>query len=246
MQVSHAICLLLLAATACNAPKQLDPKQAELVQRASAVAPLPDDRQPVLMIRVDDSVGGGANSGLRGLFRGADATTAPPTEKALERRIEMALNSTKRFRVVSFDEMRDLKRLQQESLIEKTTEKQWALTPHYSVTCTVIECNEQSSSGQKWNVPFVGWQNSESIAVVTMAVKVTSLKDGRAVWNGEVKGKQSSAAKSFDVNVGFLGTENNKANSPTLDEAVKMCLCDLVVTLADNVPELPPAAPNGN
>jgi curli biogenesis system outer membrane secretion channel CsgG len=244
MQAFRALPFLLLAVAACNAPKQLDPKQAELVQRASAVAPLPDDRQPVLMIRVEDNVGGGVNSGLRGLF-GGDASTAPPTEKALERRIEMALNNTKRFRVVSFDELREMKRLQSEGLVKPDAERIWALSPHYSVTCTVIECNEQSSSGQRWNVPIVGWKNSESVATVTMAVKVTALKDSRVVWNGEVKGKQSSAAKSFDVNVGFIRTENNKANSPTLDDAVKMALCDLVVTLADNVPELPPASPSG-
>ena len=245
MQASRALPVLLLALTACNAPKQHDPKQAELAKRASEVAPLPDDRQPVLMIRVDDNIGSGVNSGLRGLF-GSNAATAPPTEKALERRIEMALNATKRFRVVSFDELRDMKKLQNEGLIKPDTEKRWALSPDYSVTCTVIECNEQSESGQKWNVPIVGWQNTESIATVTMAVKVTSLKDSRTIWNGEVKGKQSSSSKSFDVNAGIIQTENSKSVSPTLDDAMKMALTELVVTLADNVPELPPAAPANN
>jgi hypothetical protein len=241
--MNHALYLVAVPALllSCSAPKQMEVEPAELQKSVEAIPAVGEADQPVLMVRVDP----GALSNIHTIqFVGpggsGGGSTQNPT-KALEYRASRYLNATKRFKVPSYDDVRHLRELEAEGLVD-SGEPTKAIKPHYSVKCTILEMNagEQGSRGG-WGVGPVRWGNSESIATVKVAVEVVSLlsaNKGQTIWNGEAKGEQSSKGKRLGVNVGLFRMDNSKSTSPTLDDALELCVMDLVRKLAENVPTL--------
>lgn len=212
---------------------------AQLQKSVEGIASVGESDQPILMVRIDD----GGLSSIHTIqlvipgVRGGSATGNPL--QAMESRTARYLNSTQRFKVQSFDDVRALRDLEKEGLID-SSEPTKAARPDYSVTCTMLEMNPgEQQSGGGFGIGPVRWGNSESIAVVKVAVKVVSLQGdnkGQIIWNGEAKGEQSSKAKKLGVNVGLFRMDNNKSTSPTLDDAMELCIMDLVLKLAEHVP----------
>lgn len=229
--------------TACKAPRQLDVDPAELKKSVESIPAAPDADQPVLMVQVDE--GGIPNIHaiqlvIPGITTGGVTASAPG--KALEYRISRYLNNTKRFRVVSYDEVREMKRMKEEGILPPDAPNAWGLTPHYSVRCTILEMNPgEQESGGGFGIGPVRWGSSESIATVKVGVKVISLREGdagRSIWDGEAKGQQSSKGSSLGVNVGLFSHSKEKSTNPTLDDATELCVMDMVKKLAEHVPTL--------
>ncbi|MEZ5962243.1 MAG: hypothetical protein R3F56_00225 [Planctomycetota bacterium] len=233
----------LFLLTACKTPKQLDVDPAQLKASVEAIPAAPEDDQPVMMIRVDE----GHLPNLQTIqfvipgVSGAGMAASQPG-RALEYRISRYLNNTKRFKVVSYDEVAELKKLQQQGMLPEDAPDARGLKPDYSVTCTIIEMNPgEQNSGGGWGVGPVRWGSAESIATVKLAVKVVSLRPGdagRTIWDGEAEGTQSSKATNLGVNVGLFSHDKKKSTSPTLDDATEFCVMDLVTKLSEHVPTL--------
>lgn len=227
----------------CKTPRQLDVAPAQLKSSIEAIPAAPEDDQPVLMISVDE--GNLANLQtiqfvIPGMAGGSVNTTNPA--KALEYRISRYLNNTKRFKVVSYDEVRELKRMKEEGILPPDAPNAWGMQPHYSVKCSILEMNPgEQNAGGGWGVGPVRWGSAESIATVKVGCKVVSLKPGdagRSIWDGEAEGSQSSKATKLGVNVGLFSHDKKKSSSPTLDDATEFCVMDLVKKLSEHVPTL--------
>lgn len=242
--MKHFVYLVVLPAllVSCKAPKQMEVDPAVLQKSVEAIPGVAENDQPVLMVRVDD----GGLASIRtiqfvipGVTGGGASTTNPL--KAMEYRASRYLNSTKRFKVPSYDDVRELRNLEAEGLVD-SSEPTKAIKPHYSVKCTILEMNPgEQQSGGGFGIGPVRWGNAESIAVVKVGVEVVSLQGankGQTIWNGEAKGEQSSKAKRLGINVGLFSMDNKKSTSPTLDDAMELCIMDLVLKLAEHVPTL--------
>jgi hypothetical protein len=99
----------------------------------------------------------------------------------------------------------------------------------------------EQNTGKGFGIGPVRWGAGESIATVKVGVEVVSLRGstkGQSIWSGEAKGEQSSQARSVGVDVGLFSYDGGKSTSPTLDDAMELCVMDLVKQLADRVPTL--------
>jgi len=229
-----------LAACGTTTPPKSDP--ALLRASVQAIAPAPTEQQPVMMVRVDATAVADMSNvqvfrfEIPGVSKASGGEMANP-DKALAYKASRLLNSTQRFRVVSFDEMRQMKQLKEEGLLASDGGADWALKPDYVVTCTVIEMNpgeEEADDGMR--IAFMKFGSSESIATVKVAIKVVSTKNAQVIWEGEAQGVQSSKSKHTGVDLGLFRTKSSQKNASTLEGAMELCVMDLTVQLAEHVP----------
>jgi curli biogenesis system outer membrane secretion channel CsgG len=241
--------VLLLAACSSTRPPQSSP--ATLQAAYESIAPAPSEQQPILVVRVDAGAAlDGANVQtivfqIPGVDTSSGSQMAQP-DKALAFKTSRGLNQTQRFRVVSFDEMREMKQLKEEGLLAPGGDTDWALKPDYMVTCTIIDMNPgEADSEDGFSIGPFKMGSSESMATVKVAVKVVSLSNGLTVWEGEAKGEQSSKSKRSGLNFGLFSTKSGESSSPTLEAAMDLCVMDMTKKLADRIPLRPiPGATN--
>lgn len=242
LKTTHVPVLLLgfLAACSTTRPPQSDP--AALRASVAAIAPAPTEQQPVLVVRVDSGMVGDAPSvqvirfEIPGMSRAAGGEMVQP-DKALAYKASRLLNSTQRFRVVSMDEMREMKKLRDDGLLPPDSGSDWALKPDYVVTCTVIEMNpgeEESDDGMR--IGFFKLGRSESVATVKIAVKVVSTANGLAIWEGQAMGAQSSKSTKTGFDLGLFRSSSGQKSAPTLEAAMELCVMDLTSQLANHIP----------
>ena len=121
-----------------------------------SIAALPTDEQPGVWVSISEDAQAPEQIvheiRIFGVRHGGVAS-GRPTTKQLEYRIQSALTGIRRFRVPSYDQIKRLKRMQDDGILQPGAAT-WALSPHYAVDCTILECAQTSSKGKRRSAPM--------------------------------------------------------------------------------------------